>query len=184
MDKLRIEYVPINTLKPYLGNAKEHPDWQIEQIKLSMEEFGNLDPIGVWHDEIVEGHGRLIAAKELGYEEVPVIRLDGLSDQQRRAYTIVHNKLTMNTDFDLEKLQAELDALDEIDMSQYGFDDLQAELDCINEKEVFEDDYVPEPPENPIAKLGDLFQLGSHRLICGDCTKNETRLKLLGGGAS
>ena len=138
MDKLRIEYVPINTLKPYLGNAKEHPDWQIEQIKLSMEEFGNLDPIGVWHDEIVEGHGRLIAAKELGYEEVPVIRLDGLSDQQRRAYTIVHNKLTMNTDFDLEKLQAELDALKEVDMSSYGFGDLEKELDWFEKRHEYE----------------------------------------------
>ena len=138
MDKLRIEYVPINTLKPYLGNAKEHPDWQIEQIKLSMEEFGNLDPIGVWHDEIVEGHGRLIAAKELGYKEVPVIRLDGLSDQQRRAYTIVHNKLTMNTDFDLEKLQAELDALKEVDMSSYGFGDLEKELDWFEKRHEYD----------------------------------------------
>ena len=69
--KLKIEYVKTDSLKPYAGNAKEHPDWQIEQIMLSMKEFGNLDPIGIWKNEIVEGHGRLIAAKELGYETVP-----------------------------------------------------------------------------------------------------------------
>ena len=145
--RLKIEYVPIKELKPYSGNAKEHPDWQIEQIKLSMQEFGNLDPIGIWKDEIVEGHGRLIAAMDLGYEEVPVIRLDQLTDQQRRAYAIVHNKLTMNTDFDLEKLQEELDALDEIEMDQYGFDRLQKELDWFEKRVRDDNDNLDEESE-------------------------------------
>lgn len=131
--RLKIEYVPTASLKPYAGNAKEHPDWQIEQIKLSMEEFGNIDPIGIWRDEVVEGHGRLLAALDMGIETVPIIRLDHLSDDQRKAYAIVHNKLTMNTDFDLEKLQAELDALN-TDMSGYGFDELEKELDWFEKR--------------------------------------------------
>ena len=102
MDKLKIEYVPINSINPYENNAKLHPKEQIEQIKKSMQEFGNIDPIGVWHNEIVEGHGRFQAAKELGIDIVPVIRLDELTDEQRKAYALIHNKLTMNSDFDLD----------------------------------------------------------------------------------
>lgn len=122
MDKLQIEYVSIDSIKPYEGNAKEHPELQIEQIKASMQEFGNIDPIGIWHGEIVEGHGRYMAAKELGYAEVPVIRLDDLTDEQRRAYALVHNQLTMNSGFDMEALEAELASISDIDMSVYAFD--------------------------------------------------------------
>ena len=132
--KLRIEYVPTDSLIPYAGNAKEHPDWQIEQIMLSIKEFGFQDPIGIRKNEIVEGHGRLIAAKDLGMETVPVIRLDQLTDEQRRAYAIVHNKLTMNTDFDWSKLEEEMKKLDGIDMSQYGFDELQKEMDWFEKR--------------------------------------------------
>jgi hypothetical protein len=82
--QLQVEYVDISTIKPYKGNAKEHPKEQIEQIKKSMQEFGNIDPIGIWHNEIVEGHGRYLALKELGETQVPVIRLDDLTDEQRR----------------------------------------------------------------------------------------------------
>lgn len=145
--KLKIEYVPVDELKPYEGNAKEHPDWQIEQIMLSMQEFGNIDPIGIWRDEIVEGHGRLIAAKELGYEKVPVIRLDQLSDQKRRAYALVHNKLTMNTDFDWSKLEEELKALDSIDMEQFGFDEMQKELDWFEKRQRYENGDMDEESE-------------------------------------
>ena len=99
---LKIEYVDIESIKPYENNAKEHPREQIEQIKKSIEEFGNNDPIAVWNNEIVEGHGRYEALKELGQREIPIIRLDNLTDEQRKAYTLVHNKLTMNSDFDLK----------------------------------------------------------------------------------
>ena len=119
--ELKIEYLPIDELKPYANNAKEHPAEQVEQIKKSIQEFGFDDPIGIWKDEIVEGHGRLIAALELGIEKVPVIRLDHLTDDQRRAYALVHNKLTMNSDFNLDLLQIELDDI-EIDLSDFGFD--------------------------------------------------------------
>ena len=102
MEKLTIEYLPIGDLKAYERNAKLHPAEQIQQIKTSIQEFGFNDPVAVWNDnEIIEGHGRLIAAKELGYTEIPVIRLDSLTDEQRKAYMLVHNKLTMDTGFDL-----------------------------------------------------------------------------------
>ena len=122
MKKLEIEYVSIDTIKEYINNAKLHPQEQIEQIKISIQEFGMNDPIGVWHDEIVEGHGRYKACKELGISELPIIRLDDLSDEQRKAYCLAHNKLTMNSDFDLDVLSAELDSITDIDMSDFGFD--------------------------------------------------------------
>ena len=119
--ELKIEYVDINSIKPYKNNAKQHPQEQIEQIKKSIEQFGMDDPIGIWKDEIVEGHGRLIACKELGMTEVPIIRLDHLTDEERKAYTLAHNKLTMNSDFDFNMLDAELADLN-IDMEDFGFD--------------------------------------------------------------
>lgn len=120
--QLQVEYVDISTIKPYKGNAKEHPKEQIEQIKKSMQEFGVKDPIGIWHNEIVEGHGRYLALKELGETQVPVIRLDDLTDEQRKAYTLIHNQLTMNTGFDVEALESELASISDIDMSVYAFD--------------------------------------------------------------
>ena len=120
--KLKIEYVPIDSIKPYKRNAKLHPDEQIEQICNSIKETGFNDPIGVWHDEIAEGHGRLLAAKKLGMKEVPIIRLDELTDEQRRAYMLAHNKLTMNSGFDLELLDAELAEIGTIDMGLLGFE--------------------------------------------------------------
>ena len=116
--------LPIDKLTPDANNAKEHPGWQIEQIKNSIEQFGNLDPIGVWGDDnlIVEGHGRYEALKELGYQEAECIRLDWLSEEERRAYALAHNKLTMNTGWIPEALDLNLDAIGEIDMSLFGFD--------------------------------------------------------------
>ena len=119
--KLQVEYVPITEIKPYCRNAKLHPQEQIEQIKNSMKEFGNIDPIGVWHDEIVEGHGRYEALKQMGAKEIPIIRLDDLTDEQRKAYALAHNKLTMNSGFIPEALDMNLDAIGEIDMSLFGF---------------------------------------------------------------
>lgn len=141
MNKLKIEYVPIDTIKPYKNNAKLHPREQIEQIKKSIEEFGMDDPIGIWKDEIVEGHGRLIACKELGYTEVPIIRLDHLTDEERRAYTLAHNKLTMNSDFDLDILNTELENIN-IDMEEFGFD-LESLTDIDIDKFFEEDTTAP-----------------------------------------
>lgn len=122
MEQLKIEYVDINTIKPYEKNAKIHTKEQVNQIKKSIEQFGMNDPIALWNGEIVEGHGRLLACKELGLSEVPIIRLDYLTDEERKAYTLVHNKLTMNSDFDLDILNNELATFDTIDMEDFGFD--------------------------------------------------------------
>lgn len=124
---LQRQMMRVSELVPYVGNAKKHPEWQVEQIRNSIEAFGFNDPIAIWQDVaghwmIVEGHGRLLAAKQLGMDEVPVIRLEQLDDEGRRAYTLAHNKLTMNTDFDVQILDAELDAIEGLDMTEFGFE--------------------------------------------------------------
>lgn len=125
MNDMKIEFLAVDELKPYANNAKEHPAEQIEQIKKSIKEFGFRDPIAIWHDnEIIEGHGRLMAAMELGIDTVPVIRLDDMTDEQRRAYMLIHNKLTMNSDFNADLLALELDEIFDIDMESFGFGDL------------------------------------------------------------
>lgn len=103
---MKIEKIKIELLTPYENNAKEHSQEQIDQIKQSILTYGMNDPIGVWGKQniIVEGHGRVIALQQLGYEEVECIRLDHLSEEERKAYTLIHNKLTMNTDFNFEKI--------------------------------------------------------------------------------
>ena len=145
MEKLKVEYVPTDELVTYENNAKIHTGEQIEQIKKSIQEFGFNDPIAVWKDNvIIEGHGRLIAAKELGIDSVPIIRLDSLTDEQRRAYTIVHNKLTMNTGFDFDLLEQELQELQNTDMAKYGFEamgevDIDAMFDNREETDTSDD---------------------------------------------
>lgn len=176
MKKLKIEYVSISDLKPYERNAKLHPQEQVEQIKNSIKEFGFNDPVAVWKDsEIIEGHGRLLAAQELGLTEIPIIRLDSLTDQQRKAYMLAHNKLTMNSDFDMKILAEEIENILDFDMSSFGFDVV------FDDDEVVEDDYTPEVPEEPKAKLGDIYQLGRHRLMCGDSTSQSDVQLLLNG---
>lgn len=121
---MKIIGINIDDLTHYENNAKIHTEEQIEQIKSSILKFGNNDPIGIWGDKniIVEGHGRAIALKELGYEKVECIRLDHLTDEERRAYTLIHNKTTMNTNFDFSKLEEELMNIQDIDMSEFEFD--------------------------------------------------------------
>lgn len=118
---LKIEYLPISEITPYARNAKQHPQEQVEQIKRSIEEFGFNDPLALWHGEIVEGHGRYLAALELGLDTLPVIKLDNLTDEQRKAYALVHNKLTMNSGFDLDLLEIELEDITDINMQDFGF---------------------------------------------------------------
>lgn len=124
-DRLQIEYKNTSVLLTYKNNAKIHTAEQIEKIKKSIQDFGFNDPIAIWNGEIVEGHGRLIAAIELGISDVPVICLDNLSDKQRRAYSLVHNKLTMNTGFDFDVLNEELEKIKNLNMEDYGFEKKQ-----------------------------------------------------------
>lgn len=123
--ELKIEYLPVESLTPYEGNARKHAPDDIESIKISIQNDGFNDPIGIWGKDniIVEGHGRQIAAKELGMETVPCIRLDHLTDEQRREYAIRHNRTAELSAWDFGKLDEELAALDiqGIDMSDLKF---------------------------------------------------------------
>lgn len=178
--QMKLDYLSIDKITPYEKNARKHQDVDVDAIVKSIKEFGFNDPIGVWGKKniIVEGHGRLQAAKKLGMKEVPVIHLDDLTDEQRRAYTLAHNKTAELSMWDFEKLDEELSNILDIDMSDFGFD-----LSSLDEEsqEVTEDDYDEKPPEQPKSKLGDIYQLGRHRLMCGDSTDIDAVSKLMGG---
>lgn len=165
---LQIVYRPLDELVEYKGNAKVHTPKQIQEIANSILEFGNCDPIAVWHNElgepeIVEGHGRLMALRKLGAQEAPTIALDHLTDEQRRAYVHIHNQTTLSSGFDEEALAAEMRALD-FEWAKFGFD-MPEEPEVVD----FEDDDIPEEPE-PRCKPGDVWLMGEHRLVCGDST--------------
>lgn len=180
---MEITKIKIKDIIPYANNAKLHPKEQIEQIKHSIETFGNNDPIAV--DEnlvVVEGHGRLMALKELGYEEVECIVLNGLTEEQKAAYRIVHNQLTMNTDWDLEKLKAELTHIS-LDMRELGLteemlDEIEEEHPSVEDDNFDVEDALNEI-DKPTTQYGDLYQLGNHYLLCGNSTKKEEVLKLV-----
>lgn len=125
---MNIEVIEIEKLVEYENNAKIHTLDQIEQIKKSIQEFGFNDPIAIDENNIIiEGHGRLYALKELGYKEIDCIRLTHLDEQQKKAYILAHNKLTMNTGFDFEMLQNELKQIDNFDMTDFGFEIIDIE---------------------------------------------------------
>ena len=176
--ELKIEYMALDKLKPYEKNARKHQKADLSTIKASISEFGMSDPIGVWGKDniIVEGHGRYLACKELGIDKVPVIHLDHLSDEQRRAYALAHNKTAEMSEWDFDLLGDELADILDIDMSDFGFDLSEDEEE---ETEIIEDE-VPEEVE-PVAKQGDIWQLGRHRLMCGDSTLIDDVEKLVGG---
>lgn len=178
--QLNIEYLPIDQLTPYENNARKHQDVDVDAIAASIDAFGFDDPIGIWGAEniIVEGHGRLLAARKLGMDTVPVIRLDHLTDEQRRAYALAHNRTAELSEWDDVVKELELQNISEIDMSLFGFSG-----DNIEEADDgdIEEDEPPEPPEEPASKPGDIYQLGEHRLMCGDSTDAEAVDKLLDG---
>jgi len=183
--ELSIEYVDTKKLIPYSNNAKEHPQEQIDQIAASIKEFSMCDPIAVDDDyTIIEGHGRLLALQKLGIKTTPIIKLGHLTEYQRKAYIIAHNKLTMNSGFDMEILANELSFLDDVDfdLSLTGFDDDELEALLFEETEgLTDEDEVPDVPEDPVSKLGDVWLLGDHRLMCGDSTDAGTVALLMDG---
>lgn len=177
-EQLQVIYLPIDELLPDVENAKEHPAEQIEQIKKSITRFKMCDPIGITGEDnlILEGHGRYLALKALGVKEAPCIRLDHLKTKEERdAYSLIHNKLTMNSGFNVELLELKLDNIVEINMEEFGFE-LPEE-----ETETKEDDFEVNPPAKPKTKRGDIYQLGEHRLMCGDSTV-LTEVECLMGG--
>ena len=179
VDGLKIVYLPISALTPYERNAKEHPRRQIDQIKRSISDYGMRDPIGIWGENnvIVEGHGRWMACKELGFTEVPCIRLDDMTDAQRREYALVHNQTTMNSGNDPDLLNLELGELD-FDAAFYDFEIQQEDHAAVD------DDFDPVVPEEPKARSGDIYQLGRHRLMCGDSTLLNDVRQLMDGSVA
>ena len=184
----QIEFWPIERLRPYARNAKMHGPEQVARIAASMARFGWTVPCMVGDDgELIAGHGRVLAATELGLAEVPVIRLGHLDEAERRAYRIADNKLTELGDWDEALLRDEVAGLlaDDFDLSLLGFaeDELEALLqdpDLGEDGAAEGEDDVPELPADPVSVPGDLWRLGDHRLICGDSTSTDVVAKLLG----
>jgi DNA modification methylase len=185
----RIELWPVERLVPYERNARTHSATQIAQIAASIVEFGFNAPILVDSNAgIIAGHGRLMAARKLGLPEVPVIVLDHLSETQKRAYIIADNKLTELGGWDAEALSLELKDLQgaEFDLDLLGFSDREIEA-LIGESAPEQDagnageDAVPEAPAEPVTRPGDIWVIGRHRLICGDCREVTTAARLLDG---
>lgn len=174
---LSIFYLPITELTPYTKNTRKHAEKDVRNIKKSIEEYGMNDPIGIWSDKniIVEGHGRFEACKQLGMTEVPCIRLDHLTDKQRREYAIAHNATAELSEWDFDILAEEILDLD-LDDFDFGFD-----FGVDEEDDAVEDDYDGSIPEKAISKLGDIWQLGRHRIMCGDSTVLTDVEKLMDG---
>ncbi len=181
----KVERRAISDLIPYVSNSRTHSEEQVAQIAASMKEWGWTNPVLV--DEtgmIIAGHGRILAAQKLGYDEAPVMEAEGWSDAQKRAYVIADNKLALNADWDNELLANELAGLDDydFDLSLIGFDEdeLATLLNDPTEGETDPDD-IPDAPEEPVSVLGDIWLLGGHRIVCGDSTSADDVAKCLNG---
>jgi ParB-like chromosome segregation protein Spo0J len=178
---LRIEYVPRASLTPYAGNARTHSADQVAQLAAAIRAFGWTNPILV--DEasnIIAGHGRLAAATELGLAEVPVIRLEGLTDSQRRALAIADNKLALNAGWDQELLVSELQGLGEL-QGLVGFSEHELlRLMRPGSPGLTDPDSIPALPSNVVTQPGDIWTLDRHTLVCGDSTDHRVWAALPG----
>lgn len=184
MENLNIEYRPVDSLVPYVNNARTHSDEQVAQIAASIREFGWTNPILVDGERgLIAGHGRLKAARMLGLTEVPVIELSHLSAAQKRAYVLADNRLAENAGWDKELLALELSELQtsEFDLGLLGFsdDELDDLLNSGDKEGLTDDDAVPEVQEVAITQPGDIWLLGQHRLLCGDSTKADDLKQLM-----
>jgi DNA modification methylase len=182
-----VEWLETATLIPYAKNSRTHSEAQVAQIAGSIKEFGFNNPVLIDEDNgIIAGHGRVLAAQKLGLQAVPCIRLAHLSETQRKAYVIADNRLALNAGWDDQMLTIELQELnaESFDLSLLGFepDELNALLNPIKETEgLTDEDAVPEVPEEPKTKPGDIYKLGRHRLMCGDSTSIDAVEKLMDG---
>ena len=177
--------VSIADLLPYANNARTHSAEQIKQVAASIKEFGFTNPILIDENNvIIAGHGRLQAAKSLGMASVPVRILDNLTDDQKKAYVIADNQLALNAGWDIELLKIELEELklNDFDLALTGFDDdFISGLLHKDTEGLTDEDAVPEPPEDPVSVLGDVWILGNHRVMCGDSTSIDAVEKLMDG---
>lgn len=172
--------LPIDEVIPYENNPRVN-DSAVNDVVASIRQCGNVDPIEVDENNVIlSGHTRLKALKALNYSEVQVLRITGLTDEQKRKYRILANKTAEKAEWDFEKLELELDGLD-FEGYDFGFDVDLPNFEQDGQKEVVEDDYNEEPPAEPKAKLGDLYQLGKNRLICGDSTDPAVIDRLMDG---
>ena len=187
MKQPKIELREIDTLIPYINNSRKHSDEQVAQIAASIKEFGWTNPILVdGNNGLIAGHGRLLAARKLNMDKIPVIELAHLSEIQKKALIIADNKLALNADWDNDLLMLELQQLntDEFNLSLLGFD--EKELDALlnpitGTLGLTDEDAVPDIPDEPKTKLGDIYILGNHRLMCGDSTSIDAVKKLMNG---
>ena len=180
---LQIEYRPIGDLIPYARNARTHDDAQVALIAGSIREFGFTNPVLVdGANGIIAGHGRVMAARKLGLERVPVIELGHLSETQKRAYVLADNKLSERAGWDAEMLALEVGDLQSLGIDVLDLGLTGKELDDLLRGDTVDprEDEVPPLPEVPVSRLGDLWCLGPHRLICGDATDVATVNRLNG----
>lgn len=186
-EDLKVVYRKVSELIPYARNARTHSDEQIERIANSIKEFGWTNPILIdGENGIIAGHGRILAARKLGIEKVPTIELSGLTEAQKRAYIIADNRLALDAGWDEDILKLEFAELEKegFELSKTGFSDeeineMMADLD--REVAGVEDVDTPEPPKNPKTKRGEIWILGTHRLMCGDSTSVEDVQEVMGG---
>ena len=181
--------VSVEKLIPYARNSRTHSAEQVDQIAASIKEFGFLNPIITdGENGIVAGHGRVMAAKKLGLKELPCIDASHLTETQRRAYIIADNKIAINSDWDTEMLRVEFDELKEADfdleLTGFSLDEINALTPDELVEGLTDEDAVPDAPEKPVSVLGDIWQLGNHRLMCGDSTSIDAVDKLMNGRKS
>jgi len=184
---LNIEKIDISVLIPYARNARTHSDEQIAQIAGSIKEFGFNNPVLIDKDNgVIAGHGRLAAARKLGLKEVPCIRLEHLTETQRKAYILADNRIALNSGWEAELLSLELSELLDggVNLESLGFDadEIDALLNKIEPTEgLTDEDATPEVPEEPVTKPGDVWILGKHRLMCGNSTALSDVERLMNG---
>lgn len=181
-----LEAIQIDALIPYARNSRTHSDAQVAQIAASIKEFGFTNPVLIdAGGGIIAGHGRVLAARKLGLSEVPCIRLEHLTDAQKRAYVIADNRLALNSGWDMEMLKVEFADLQELgfDLELTGFDldEIKELLAPVGTEGLTDPDDAPPLPENPRTRPGDIWVMGKHRLLCGDSTSVSDLEKLTEG---
>ena len=184
---MEIEQIKVESLIPYAKNSRTHSDEQVAQVAGSIREFGFTNPVLIGKEnDIIAGHGRVLAARRLGLTDVPCIRLGHLTEAQKRAYVIADNKLAMNAGWDEELLKLELISLrdeEAFDLELTGFN--ETELESLLDVQAIEgntdSEEIPEAPQTPVSVIGDIWTLGRHRLMCGDSTSIDAVKKLMLG---